>query len=95
MNKVLSVNKIKSIGKNGLKFLQNKLSKNFILTIGCFVLIGSGCTDINSGKDTSLINNARMLAQNWDVNAHNTSKLLNAVGFTKIGVGLILLGKKE
>ena len=93
MVKLFSVNKIKSSSKKGLKFVQNKLSENVILTIGCFVLICSGCLDINSGKDITVDRKTYM--QSWDVNAHNTSKLLNALGFTKIGVGLILLGKKE
>ena len=86
------MNKIKAIGKNLLKSVKNKLDENLVNTIGCFILILSGCGDINSGREFAEIRGS--FKTGFNINAHNTSKLIDAIGFTKIGVGLILLGKK-
>tara|TARA_S200000501_G_C20602234_1_gene646449 strand:- start:102 stop:401 length:300 start_codon:yes stop_codon:yes gene_type:complete len=81
------------------EFFKNKFKNNFLFTLGSLILIISGLTDINSG--TSSFTQRRgsggqaTFSRQFDVNAFNTSKLINSLAFTKIGVGLLLLSKKK
>ena len=86
------------IKKSGKLFI-DKLKNNFVFTLGSIILIISGLNDIGSGK-TSYVKQRgyggnATYNTNFDVNAYNTSKLINAFGSTKIAVGLLLLGKKK
>ena len=80
-------------------FLKNKFKYNFLFTLGSLILIISGLTDINSGQSSYTqqrgLGGKAKYSRQFDVNAFNTSKLINSLAFTKIGVGLLLLSKKE
>ena len=80
-------------------FFKNKFKYNFLFTLGSLILILSGLTDINSGKSSYTqkrgTGGKASYSMQFDVNAFNTSKLINSLAFTKIGVGLLLLSKNK
>ena len=94
LKKDLIKSKIFKIGD----FFKNKFKNNFLFTLGSLILIISGMTDINSGRIISMNVGGGYnptVSRQYDVNAFNTKKLINSLAFTKIGIGLILLSKKD
>ena len=102
------IKKIKSFLGNTKKSLKKKLEQNFLLTLGCLILIISGAGDLKSGRSTRFyqfhnVNTGRIVGKGMKTGGypvaeiHNQAKLISAIGSSKIAIGLILLSgvKKE
>ena len=89
------ISKVKSSFSNGLQYTRKKLKKNFVLTVGCLILIVSGVSEINSGSQMANSFRGRTGNNGDEAVGHNTFVLINLFAYTKTATGLILLEKQD